>query len=156
MRKLFLLLNLTAAAAVIAAPSDSPTPTPTPNPLPTPSPPTLPVPGVTPTPTPAPLGAENTARNRRDRARVAENLTATDQSNRSADLRVTQDLRKAVMADSSLSLNAKNAKIITTPNAVVLRGPVDTEAERTKLAALAQSAAGPRQLIVELEVRSRR
>jgi len=153
MQKFFLVLNLTAVAAVAAAPSDTPTPTPTPNPPPTPSPPTLPVPAATPTPTPAPLGAENTARNRRDRG--TENLTAADQSNRLADLRVTQDLRKAVMADSSLSLNAKNAKIITTPNAVVLRGPVDSEAERTKLAALAQSAAGPRQLIVELEVRSR-
>ncbi|MBS0658897.1 MAG: BON domain-containing protein [Verrucomicrobia bacterium] len=131
----------------------TPTPTPTPPDQPTPPPPTLPAPSLTPTPKPIPAQPDNAGRNQR--ARRGSGLVATDQSNQPDDLRVTRELRRAVLADTSLSLNAKNVKIISTSALLVLRGLVDSPSERTRLDALAQTAAGSRQVVNELEVRAR-
>ena len=38
---------------------------------------------------------------------------------------MTQKIRKAVVADDSLSMNAHNVKIITLDGVVTLRGPVE-------------------------------
>lgn len=84
----------------------------------------------------------------------ARKLTATDQSNRATDMKVTQEIRKAAIGDSSLSLNAKNAKIITTESQVVLRGTVESEAERQRLEQYARASAGTRTLINDLAVRT--
>lgn len=112
---------------------------------PTPPPPT-------PTPKPTPTNAENTGRNARDTKPGA--VLPTDQSNKPEDLKATQDIRKAVMADKALSVNAKNAKIITTETMVVLRGPVDSQAEREQLNKYAKASAGSREVRDELEVRA--
>lgn len=141
-----ILLTL-SVAAVLALPvwaADPPAPTPTPRATP----------AVTPTPKPTPADAENTGRNQRDRQPGA--LVPTDQSNRAEDIKVTQDIRKAVMADSALSVNAKNSKIITTETSVALRGPVDSEAEKSKIGEYAKASAGSRQVMNELEVRAKK
>jgi hyperosmotically inducible periplasmic protein len=49
---------------------------------------------------------DNTAINERDRSR--ETQTSDDQSNSSADLKITQAIRQALMKDSELSTTAKN------------------------------------------------
>ena len=54
---------------------------------------------------------DNTVTNERDRS--GETKTSGDQSNSSADLKVTQAIRQALMKDSQLSTTAKNIKIIT-------------------------------------------
>ena len=63
------------------------------------------------TATPSQTAPDNTGRNVRDRS--GDTVTPGDQSNEKADLHLTQEIRQAVMADKSLSTNAKNVKIIT-------------------------------------------
>ena len=57
------------------------------------------------------------------------------------------------MADGSLSMTAKNVKIITAGDTVTLRGPVDTAEEKTKIDQLAQSAASNVKIDNQLEVK---
>src|SRR6185437_2392241 len=73
---------------------------------------------------------DNTATNVRDRS--GETKTSGDQSNSSADLKITQAIRRALMKDGELSTSAKNIKVITENGKVTLRGPVKTEQEKAK------------------------
>jgi len=94
---------------------------------------------------------DNTAINERDRSR--ETQTSGDQSNSSADLKITQAIRQALMNDSELSTTAKNVKIITNNGQVTLRGPVKTAQEKAKIDQLAKSAAGGAKIDDQLEVK---
>jgi hyperosmotically inducible protein len=94
---------------------------------------------------------DNTATNERDRS--GETKTSGDQSNSSADLKITQTIRQALMKDSELSTTAKNIKIITANGQVTLRGPVKTAQEKTKIDQLAKSAAGGAQIDNQLDVK---
>ena len=94
---------------------------------------------------------DNTATNERDRS--GETKTSGDQSNSSADLKITQDIRRALMNDSELSTTAKNIKVITANGQVTLRGPVPTAQEKAKIDQLAKSAAGGAQIEDQLEVK---
>jgi osmotically-inducible protein OsmY len=96
------------------------------------------------------VNPDNTARNERDRS--GETKTSGDQSNSSADLKITQAIRQALMKDSQLSATAKNIKVITTNGHVTLRGPVNTSQEKAKIDQLAKSAAGGAQIEDQLEV----
>ena len=93
---------------------------------------------------------DNTATNQRDRS--GETQTSGDQSNSSADLKITQAVRQALMKDSELSMTAKNIKVITTNGQVTLRGPVKTAQEKTKINQLASSAAGGARIDNQLDV----
>ena len=94
---------------------------------------------------------DNTATNERDRS--GETQTSGDQSNSSADLKITQAIRQALMKDSELSTTAKNIKIITDNGQVTLRGPVKTAQEKAKIDQLARSAAGGAQIDDQLDVK---
>jgi hyperosmotically inducible protein len=94
---------------------------------------------------------DNTATNERDRS--SETKTSGDQSNSSADLKITQAIRQALMKDGELSTTAKNIKIITANGQVTLRGPVKTAQEKAKIDQLARSAAGRAQIDDQLEVK---
>ena len=94
---------------------------------------------------------DNTAMNQRDRS--GETETSGDQSNSSADLKITQAIRKALMKDSELSATAKNIKIITNNGQVTLRGPVNTAQEKSKIDRLAKSAAGGAKIDNQLDVK---
>ncbi|HEX4417729.1 MAG TPA: BON domain-containing protein [Kofleriaceae bacterium] len=96
-----------------------------------------------------PPAADNTAQNDRAHA-TAPN--ADHASNKKSDLDVTQQLRKAVMADDSLSTNAHNCKIVVQDGSITLAGPVASDAERTKLAALAAQVAGDHKIDNQLQV----
>jgi osmotically-inducible protein OsmY len=95
--------------------------------------------------------SDNTATNERDRS--GETKTSGDQSNSSADLKITQAIRQALMKDSELSTTAKNIKIITANGQVTLRGPVKTAQEKAKIDQLAKSAAGGAQIDNQLDVK---
>jgi osmotically-inducible protein OsmY len=95
--------------------------------------------------------ADNTATNERDRS--GETKTSSDQSNSSADLKITQAIRQALMKDSELSTTAKNIKIITDDGQVTLRGPVKTAQEKAKISQLARSAAGGAKIDDQLDVK---
>jgi osmotically-inducible protein OsmY len=102
------------------------------------------------TATPSQTAPDNTGRNVRDRG--GDTMTPGDQSNEKADLNVTQEIRKAIMADESLSMNAKNVKIITANGIVTLRGPVNTPQEKATIEAKAQSIAGANNVDSQLEI----
>jgi hyperosmotically inducible periplasmic protein len=96
------------------------------------------------------VAADNTKVNRRDSEGTAP--TPIDQGNNSSDLKTTQEIRKAVVGDGSLSFTAKNVKIITTNGKVTLRGPVNSAEEREKIAAYARKVAGAANVDNQLEV----
>ncbi len=100
--------------------------------------------------TPSQTAPDKTGRTVRDRG--GETMTPGDQSNEKADLNLTQEIRKAIMADDSLSMNAKNVKIITANGVVTLRGPVNTPQEKATIEAKAQSIAGASNVDSQLEI----
>jgi len=94
---------------------------------------------------------DNTATNERDRS--GETQTSGDQSNSSSDLKITQDIRQALVKDGELSTTAKNIKIITANGQVTLRGPVKTAQEKSKIDQLARSAASGAKIENQLDVK---
>ena len=96
------------------------------------------------------VDADNTGINVRDRSPQA--LTPMQQGNSKGDIDITQRIRKAVMADGSLSMTAKNVKIITLNGSVTLRGPVNDEHERTAIEGKAKSVAGAEHVNNQIEV----
>src|SRR4051794_36368839 len=80
---------------------------------------------------------DNSAKNARDRS--GETKTPIDQSNDPADLKVTKEIRQALVKDKALSTAAKNVKVITTKGGnVTLRGPVDSAAEKANIVKVAK------------------
>jgi hyperosmotically inducible protein len=96
--------------------------------------------------------ADNTKQNQRDTS--GDTKTPIDQSNSPEDLKLTQNIRQAVVKDSSLTMTAKNVKIITAGGQVTLRGPVNSAEEKKKIEDLAITAAGKDKVISKLEVKS--
>lgn len=79
-------------------------------------------------------------------------VTPMDQSNDSADIDQVAAIRKAVLDIEDLSVNGRNVKIITDGGKVVLRGPVESAAERDAIAQVAEKLAGAGNVTNELEV----
>jgi osmotically-inducible protein OsmY len=100
----------------------------------------------------ADVPADNSGKNVRDRA--DSTLTPADQSSAPADVAITTNIRKAVVADPNLSVNAQNVKIITVGGVVTLRGPVKTAAEKENIGAKAQKVAGVTKVDNQLEIAS--
>jgi len=94
--------------------------------------------------------ADNTDRNDRDRG--GDTLTPLDQGKSEADRTITQQIRKAVVDNDSLSTNAHNVKIITVDGTVTLRGPVKTAEEKAMVEAVAQKTSGVKTVDNQLEV----
>ncbi len=94
---------------------------------------------------------DNTKMNVRDRASSA--VTPIDQGNSKTELAISASIRKAVVADKSLSFTAKNVKIITVGSKVTLRGPVKTEQEKATIEARARQAPGVTEVDDQLEVK---
>ena len=93
---------------------------------------------------------DNSGRNVRDADGTTK--TAGDQSESETDRTITQNVRQAVTADDSISINGKNVKIITVDGTVTLRGPVKSEQEKTNIAAKAQQIAGVKKVDNQLEI----
>jgi osmotically-inducible protein OsmY len=94
---------------------------------------------------------DNSAKNERDRS--GETKTSGDQSNSSQDIKTTAAIRRAIVKDDSLTMTAKNVKIITAGGVVTLRGPVKSADEKTKIEQLATSAAGGAKIDNQLEIK---
>ena len=107
-----------------------------------------PVPMVRATDTPP--AADNTGRNVRDRNDQA--VTPGDQGSSDADLKITQQIRRALTDSDRLSTDAKNVKIVTLDRVVTLRGPVASAAERDAVVKVAKSTAGVQRVDNQLEV----
>jgi osmotically-inducible protein OsmY len=81
-------------------------------------------------------------------------MTADQQSNTTTDRTTTQSIRKALMADKSLSAYAHNVKIITRDGMVTLKGPVKSDDEKQKVVATAAQVVDPKQIDDQLTVKS--
>ena len=112
-------------------------------------------PNVTPSPAAASGSSEadNTKRNSAEENKNTD--TAEKQSNNKDDLALTQKIRQEVVKDGSLSMNAKNIKIIVREGKVMLRGPVDSKQEKDTIGAKAGQIAGRNQVNNQLEVKGK-
>lgn len=100
--------------------------------------------------TATPTAPDNTDRNKVDRDDASK--TPMDQGQNAADVNITAAIRKAIMDDSTMSVNAQNCKVITERGVVTLRGPVDSQAEKDAIEAKAKAVTGVTSVINQLEV----
>ncbi len=84
--------------------------------------------------------SDNTKVNKRDRK--TSEPTADQGKNASSDRETMRKIRRAVVADKSLSTYAHNIKIISEHGKVTLKGPVHTEDEKKAIEAKATEVAG--------------
>jgi hyperosmotically inducible periplasmic protein len=95
---------------------------------------------------------DNTSVNQRDKN--PGEATADNQKMNAADRALTAKIRKAVIADKSLSTYAHNIKIISRDGMVTLKGPVHSDDEVKSLVAKAADAAGgPDKVVNQLAVK---
>lgn len=94
---------------------------------------------------------DNTGRNVRDRHN--QTLTPLDQKNNKADLAMTRQIRKKIVAEKKISTNAKNVKIITIDGKVTLRGPVKNAEEKRLIGEIANLVAKSKSVDNQLEVK---
>ena len=78
--------------------------------------------------------------------------TADQQKSNNPDRELTQKIRKAVVADKSLSVSAHNVKIITRDGMVTLRGTVKSDDEKKSIEDKATEIAGQGKVTSELTV----
>jgi hyperosmotically inducible protein len=97
------------------------------------------------------VAADNTRRNVRDRD--GRNLTPLDQGTSEADLDMTRRIRKEILDQQNLSLNARNIKVITLNGRVTLRGPVNDAAEKRSMEEIVQRIAPTATVDNQLEVK---
>jgi len=97
---------------------------------------------------------DNTGVNTRDRSGQA--VTADQQPNTRSDVATTRDIRKAIVADKSLSTYAHNVKVVTLHGHVTLKGPVRTDEERRAVATKAAEVAGGRNVTDHMSVMTAR
>jgi hyperosmotically inducible protein len=89
----------------------------------------------------SPALVDNSVKNVSDRDN--RSVTPMNQSEDAADLKITTRIRRAIIRDKSLSVDAHNIKIITTKDHVVyLRGPVANDNECKKIESIAKANAG--------------
>ena len=101
--------------------------------------------------TPAP--ADNTKVNQRDQN--ANEPTADQQKDNRSDRDITQQIRKSIMKDKSLSTYAHNVKIITQNGQVTLKGPVRSDDEKQAIETKATQIAGPNKVNNQLDVQAK-
>jgi len=98
-----------------------------------------------------PPAAHNTKTNERDRS--ANEPTADQQKDTRSDRDITQQIRRSIMNDKSLSTYAHNVKVITQHGQVTLKGPVQSEDEKKAIEAKAAEVAGENKVSSELNVK---
>jgi osmotically-inducible protein OsmY len=95
---------------------------------------------------------DNTAVNKRDQS--PDEATADQQKMNAADRALTAKIRRAVVADKSLSTYAHNVKIISQNGTVTLKGPVRSDDEAKSIRAKATDGAGsPDKIVNQMSVK---
>ena len=97
-----------------------------------------------------PPAPDNTKANTRDRQPTQ--VTADQQKNNKEDLETTQQIRKALIADKSLSTYAQNVKVITRNGKVTLKGPVRSADEKKAVEAKAAEVAGATHVTSQISI----
>jgi len=93
---------------------------------------------------------DNTAHNKNQ---DNQTQSADKQSNAKSDREITAKIRKEIMANKDLSTYAHNVKIITTNGAVTLKGPVQSEDEKSKVAQIAGNVVSSDKVTNEITVK---
>lgn len=93
---------------------------------------------------------DNTKMNKGDGSKGA--MTADQQKMNPTDRKTTQNIRKALIADKSLSTYAHNVKVIAVNGKVTLKGPVRSDVEKQAVASKATEIAGADNVINEITV----
>jgi len=93
---------------------------------------------------------DNSAINQRDNGTTEP--TADQQKNAHSDVDLTAKIRRSIVGDKSLSTNAHNVKIIAQNGLVTLKGPVQSEAEKSTIEQKASSIAGQSNVKNEIDV----
>jgi osmotically-inducible protein OsmY len=78
--------------------------------------------------------------------------TADKQSNAAADRALTQQVRKAIMQDKSLSTYAHNVKVVSQNGQVTLSGPVRSDEEKQAIVQKAAGVAGQDHVVDQISV----
>ena len=94
---------------------------------------------------------ENTEVNVRDKNNTT--LTPEDQKETESDIKITADIRQAIIKNKSLSVDAQNVKIITRNGVVTLRGPVESKKESKKIKKIAKHTPGVLKVDNQLEIK---
>jgi hyperosmotically inducible protein len=94
--------------------------------------------------------ADNTKINQRDRSQ--NEPTADQQKANTNDRQLTQQIRRAIVKDKSLSSDAHNVKIISQNGSVTLKGPVKSAEEKQAIESKAAQIAGADKVNSELQV----
>jgi sporulation protein YlmC with PRC-barrel domain len=95
---------------------------------------------------------DNTAQN--EKPSNKDVMIPTDQGSSDKDVQITTDIRAGIMA-TDLSFNAKNIKIITKDENVVLKGVVENHAEHESILAIARNHANSGKISDQLEMKSK-
>jgi len=95
--------------------------------------------------------ADNTKVNQRDRN--ADQPTADQQASNRSDRDITQQIRRSIVKDKSLSTYAHNVKIVTQNGQVTLKGPVRSDEEKRAIEAKAAEIAGDSKVTSQLDVK---
>jgi len=96
---------------------------------------------------------DNTKVNKRDRKEGEP--TADQQKNNQSDRDMARKIRRAIVADKSLSTYAHNVKVIVQNGEVTLKGPVRTEDEKKAVEAKAAETAGADKVRNEISIASK-
>jgi osmotically-inducible protein OsmY len=80
-------------------------------------------------------------------------VTADQQGMNKSDRDITQQVRKAIIADKALSTYAHNVKVITQNGAVTLKGPVRSEDEKQAIASKAAEVVGADKVTNQIEIK---
>jgi osmotically-inducible protein OsmY len=96
---------------------------------------------------------DNTKMNQRDRN--SNEATADQQKSNRSDRDITQQVRKAIVDDKSLSTYAHNVKVITQNGMVTLKGPVRSEEEKKTIEAKAAEVAGADKVTDQMDIKEK-
>jgi len=97
-----------------------------------------------------PTKPDNTKANKKDRSDAA--VTADKQKMNASDRELAQKIRKAIVADKTLSTYAHNVKVVARDGSVTLKGPVRSAEEKAAVEAKATEVAGAGKVTSEITV----
>lgn len=79
-------------------------------------------------------------------------LSADQQNSGASDVTKTREIRKAIVADKSLSTYAHNVKVITRNGTVTLKGPVRSTEEKSAVELKAAEVVGASHVVNQLSI----
>jgi len=94
--------------------------------------------------------ADNTKSNQTDASN--REVTADSQKENETDRGLVSRIRKNLMADKDLSTYAHNVKIMAIGGQITLNGVVRSDAEKRKVASLAEEVAGKKNVVNDLKI----